>query len=196
MAVFILAVIAFTAACGAAKPSPTAVPGGQPSPSATTTASPGLPTPDASGVYRGLTIEQAKQLVPFRLTEPTRVPAALVFEGVDVSAWPPPPAGGTPTPPDTAVLYYRPAADPTAGRGVQLWESLHNTTPAASTGATQTVLTIEGKQVTKTVQPNVAGVLVTSYAWQTGDIYYAVMGIVEPPVTGQDLEELVAAMSD
>lgn len=151
------------------------------------------PTPDDSGLYRGLTLDEAQALTNFPIVMPEPVSPSLQFVDILVKARPA--TEGTWQPADTAILTFRPADDPDAVP-IELWQTAHYAEVAVGPQATRTRTTIKGEQVTKVVQPNLAGTPITTYTWERQGVSFQLLASSASGVSDETPQQLVAAVPE
>jgi hypothetical protein len=181
----------------------------------TPSATPAVPTPDSSGWYDGLTFAQAQRVAPYRLVQPTWVPAyleagrtsATVLNITEVQPQPPatePPASG---PVQVVQLtFFGRALDSEdwvfiseLKQGTPIGP-LGGTGPAPSTTTTMTI-TIAGQPVTRTTWGFATPVPISPqdgfnarYVWTDHGTTFQLAAFVDAPLTEQDVEHMIASM--
>ncbi|MCO5176515.1 MAG: hypothetical protein M9890_06040 [Thermomicrobiales bacterium] len=125
------------------------------------------PTPDADGLYRDLSAEQAQAIVPFALVWPTDVPEPPALNGIQVAESPPTPAGDR----GYRVISFYSGASPT--RTYQYLQS--NRSPASVPRPDATPTEIGDTSVSMTTQNRPDGSAVVSWEWTADDIFRQVV---------------------
>lgn len=125
------------------------------------------PTPDADGLYRDLSAEQAHAIVPFALVWPTDVPEPLALKGIQVAESPPTPAGDR----GYRVISFYSGASPTGT--YQYLQS--NRSPASVPRPDATPTEIGDTSVSMTTQNRPDGSAVVSWEWTADDIFRQVV---------------------
>jgi len=121
------------------------------------------PTPDADGMYRDLSAEQARAIVPFNLVWPANVPGPLVQNGIQVAESPPTPAGDR----GYRVISFYDGATPT-----ETYQYLQaNRTPANIPRPEATPTEISDTSVSMTTQDRPDGSAVVSWEWTADDVF-------------------------
>ncbi|MEX2315232.1 MAG: hypothetical protein WD628_05890 [Thermomicrobiales bacterium] len=165
--------------------SPTLVPLATPSVSAPD----GLPTPDASGLYRLATFDEARELTPFELVEPTDLPSTLELAGILLS-----------TDPNTNAINMVTAEY----RHLKLGGDFHFVQTSlvcndadmqvGMVDAVNDDIEIGGKSIRRTLGTTIAGLPLANYYWQSGDICYAVTAALRDGIDEELVESLVAVI--
>jgi hypothetical protein len=169
-----------------------------------------LPTPNANGLYVGLTLAQAQQLAPFKIVMPIDIPPALTYGALSLTIPPEAPAGLTEGVPNIADMRFRSSGDPHWLIEIdELWVGPHPpdtpTSPATaiSPSVTPTVpadhslpptFQISGVTVTKDVTTNASGQPVASYKWTQGK---AMIWLAESPYNAGNepvIYDMIASM--
>lgn len=185
------------ASCGAGGGAGTPTPTTPPAPTATvaaatstldTSASPvaQLPTPDAEGVYRDLTVEQARAIVPFDLVFPENLSEPLAPAGIQVIESPPVRTGGWVY---QVTAYYEAGA---SGDTYQYLQS--NQTPSDGSASDATPTEIAGTSVSTTTLTRPDGSAVATWEWTDGEVFRQVVASVKDDTTEALAENLVAAI--
>lgn len=149
-----------------------------------------LPTPDVTGTYRDLTIDQAQQLVPFPLVMPNPIPTGIGEPDIMVSESPPIATGGRIY---RVESYFGLTGDETPQQSVLYLQT--NRAPTNAPAEESTTLAVNDQQVQKSVTERLDTLPVAVYWWETDDgMYRQVIAQIEGGVTVPLIEELVAAI--
>jgi len=132
---------------------------------------------------------------PFPLIMPGWVPPSLDYHGaIAQPSTQIDQAGGTPIltqgSPERAPLRFGPSKGQT-GYGVGREESAHGSAPSQGT---HSAITIGGRAVTKTVTHNIAGDTLTIYTWEDADVFFTLTAQISGPLTGADVEAMIASI--
>ena len=147
-----------------------------------------LPTPDAEGVYRDLTVEQARAIVPFGLVFPTKLPDPLAQEGIQVIESPPVRTGGRVY---QVTAYYKAVA---SGDTFQYLQS--NQTPSDGSASDATPTEIAGTSVSTTTLTRPDGSAIVTWEWTDGEVFRQVAASVKDDAAKATAERLVMAIID
>lgn len=185
------------AGCGAGDRTGTPTPTTPPEPTATAVAAISTldtsasavaqpPTPDAEGVYRDLTVEQARAIVPFGLVFPANLPDPLAQEGIQVIESPPVRTGGRVY---QVTAYYEAGA---SGDTYQYLQS--NQTPSDGSVSDATPTEIAGTSVSTTTLTRPDGSAIVTWEWTDGEIFRQVVASVKDDNTEALAEILVSSI--
>jgi hypothetical protein len=185
--------------------------GDEATPRASTPATPSsLPTPDASGRYRGLTFEQAQQNAPFKLYMPAYIPPSFKYPWIDLMLPPLPPTANAQGVPTKAILAFD--ANDGGDRSVSLMETSLTFNPANVSGAPATILSpsgtpieipvegilstvqIDGTTVTRHLVAGGVGQPITFYVWVQGKTTMVLTAVNTQPANDQDIQQMIASM--
>jgi len=208
---FALAAVAFIAVgavlamiFGSGSNNPETRPGVGGSPESTVTAAPAtattgnqepstLPTPDGSGTYRGITVEQARQIVQFEIVMPEHVPDGLEPPELRVVEL------RRPVPPGArdyhVELVYEVSGDESPAKSLtftQLGPNFSDLNLAGPESTTTT--TVDGVEVTRMTGRSTGGDPSLAYVWERGDLHYMIFTLLDDDVTPELVEALMQAV--
>lgn len=208
---FALAAVAFIAVgvllalvFGSGGDDPETQPGVGGSPEATATVAPAtatigsqdpsaLPTPDETGTYRGITVEQARQIVQFEIVMPERVPEGLEPPELTVVEL------RRPVPPGArdyqVEMVYEVSGDESPPKSVtftQLGPSFSDLNLAETESTTTT--TINGVEVTRIAGRSTGGDPLLAYTWERDDLHYMIFTALDDDLTPELVENLMLAI--
>ena len=146
-----------------------------------------IPTPVQEGLWAGLTVPQARELVAFPVRVPDPVPSPFVVDDVMARGPYPPSRDG---PPNRVILHF---ATP-SNSSIQLEQTTLQREVATAPDTTETTLTIDDREVTKTVRPRGGQAAAVSYRWEQDDISFVLTGRTGDSVTESRLEQLISAV--
>lgn len=147
-----------------------------------------VPSPVQEWLWSGLTIEQARELVPFPVAVPDPIPDRLSLTNVTVAKVPPTTAT---TSPNQVVLYF---SDPETATKVQLEETTLRREVAIGPSASQSTIEINGQSITKIVEPRSSGQTIVTYLWNQRDLWFVLASLTTSAETEQRLEKLIASI--
>jgi hypothetical protein len=146
------------------------------------------PTPDKTGVYRNVTVEQAQQIVPFPVIVPKTIPPGIKDSGILVEVFPPI---------ETAEKIYRVVmifaleGDEPQGQAIhytQISRAPINPVGGSVAGEERMVIEIEGMPINKARRSNSV-----IYWWQ-GEAYRSVTADLKGRLTESLAEQFVAEL--
>jgi hypothetical protein len=195
LAVVLVAVVALAVFRGQSD-SPPQHGGAPPLPTATATVSPTptpeavvtLPTPDIGGMYRNVTADQARALVPFALQLPAHLPdefaapvisvSETVQEGRAESTW-------------AVTLMLALAADPATEPVEYVQTSADPVNPPAGRSTT---IELAGETITRTVVEVPGGRPLLIYSWQSDGVFRSVSALTDDSLPVSLVDRLVSAI--
>lgn len=149
-----------------------------------------LPTPDAMGMYPGITLELAQTIVPFEIVVPEPVPNGLDAPFITVIEAPQ--VSGEPN--YRVELSFGLTGDESPAQSVQF---VQRASPPPMTevpeGATP-LGTFNGIEVFQRSEPNAAGDPLITYQWQHNDVGYLLVGRTVGGLTPELLDDLLQAI--
>ncbi len=177
----------------------------------TNAANSALPTPDASGNILLSTIDQAQQLAPFHVVQPTWVPSYLHDESIVASvpnsteAQSSTPATSTTQPTGAVQVVSLNFMGPWPKSPAVTINELQQGTPlgpaggpSSGLGVTSTTITIAGHPVTHSnwsiTSAGPPSGYNTKYVWTDQGTTFQLMALITDPVTEQDVERMIASM--
>jgi hypothetical protein len=168
----------------------------EPTPAATATATIELtpqvaPTPDEMGMYRGITLEQARAIVPFPVLVPGVVPEGLDAPEITVVESPPLATGGRTY---RVEMFFGVSGSEAPRRSIQVLQLDPRGTLGTLPDGESTPITFNGVAVERRSGTNAAGTPLLAYYWRTDEAQYQVFAMLEPPVSEYLLEQLVIAI--
>lgn len=147
-----------------------------------------MPTPDDSGVYKGLKVEQAQQLVPFPLRMPVALPDG--FQGPDIMVVGPPFESGRAVYQVSSFYTLTDAQQPSVS--LQYTQMNASFNPPSDDEAA--LVQIGGKDVWKSILPRTDALPIATYTWAADGVVYQVVAQIEGPITADTLEAFVASI--
>jgi hypothetical protein len=149
-----------------------------------------LPTPDAMGMYPGITIELAQAIVPFEILVPEPVPDGLDAPFITVIEAPQ--MSGEPN--YRVELSFGLTGDESPAQSVQFVQRA-SPPPMTEVPEGMTPLgTFNGINVFKRSEPNAAGDPLITYQWQHNDVGYLLVGRTVDDLTPELLDDLLQAI--
>jgi hypothetical protein len=147
-----------------------------------------IPTP-MGNLWRGLSFEQAQEIVPFPLIRPDLALSWVTIEKITALA-PPSPNVEQQVPNEATVYLIVDNGDSGEARVALIQTSLQS---QVSTGpdATETTVVISGREITQVIQERVGDPIIT-YSWSNEDVSYTLMSAAG--VEEERLEEIIASM--
>lgn len=148
-----------------------------------------LPTPEASGIYRGVTFEQAQKLTPFTLVLPDPAPDELGDPSFLVNG---PPAG------HQGNIYrvdaYFPGNESGADWQTLIFTQMNSGLTVSDSRMDITTIVINGRDVQRGVSESADGIARHSYWWEQDGVSYLIMARLDTGITEQTIEDFVAAI--
>jgi hypothetical protein len=152
-----------------------------------------MPTPDAVGDYRGLTIEQVRELASFDVVLPDEIPHGLESPTIMLSSPPAVTPGGDVPEPNMATIFFE-VTGSEPQNAVQFIQRV-GTDGTVGTDGDTTVIEINGREVNKATSVNTAGVPVVVYWWnRDDDVHQQVVAVLRDGLTEEMVEDLVEAI--
>lgn len=158
------------------------------SPESTPTREP-LPTPNQSGIYEDLTLEQAQEMMPFDVLVPGEVPSAFELSSITAESETLQTGLGDPS----AVQFWFSPVEGDPRNVVEV--SQHVGTVFLGSGGERSQLRIAGVEVTRVILPeHDNGQRMVAYNWGTDEYSVSVSGMTGAGIETDDLEELIRSL--
>jgi hypothetical protein len=164
----------------------------EPTTSATPTTDPSaLPTPDEMGSYRGITLEQAQEIVPFAIVMPEHVPNGLESPTITVIDFGPLASGGRRY---HVQMYFEVSGSESPRKSVLFLQVSPTSNAPNMPEAETTTTTINGVEVNRTTGVNAGGEPMLAYCWTDNGISYQIMSNPEGDLTPGLVEDLMLSI--
>lgn len=157
-----------------------------------------IPTPDESGMYRDLTYEQAQELVPFELVQPSVVPEPLEFGGILVAGPPRPNPDGTVErgDPIEIIALYRDSRSETPPVSFAEFRQGTDAVLVTNPDAVETRVEIGGHTIAKSWRDAEDGGAVITWRWESAGMHYTITARSLTEEFEFAIEELIAALPE
>lgn len=145
-----------------------------------------IPTPNDSGTYVGITVEQAQRIVPFEIVMPTQVPADLELPSV-VSVV-------DRTPFFRVEAFFELTGDESPRKSIQFTQYVPSGSDLNMPEAETTMTVVNGIDVNQTTGVNTDGDPLLAYWWEHNGIGYQILAAPEGDLTPELIEALMQSI--
>lgn len=154
-----------------------------------------LPTPDALGDYRELTVEQARALATFDIVLPDDIPAGLEAPTIMLSS-PPALSPESPTPAPSMATMFFDVTGSEPQNAIQFVQRAGGTGTVDTEGDTTTI-EVNGRTINKSISVNASGDPIVMYWWsRDDDVHQQVVAVLRGGLTEDTVNDLVDAIAE